>query len=76
MELHANGSVKILTIEENETEVKIPPFKCKITIPQQEIPLAAEKKEGEFEAVEYSSENEIVEGGETEKIPERLLRTA
>jgi hypothetical protein len=61
MVLHANGSVKILTIEENETEVKIPPFKCVYKIPQQEIPLSAEKKEGEFEAVEYSTEVETTE---------------
>jgi hypothetical protein len=69
LELHANGSVKILTVEENETEVKIPPYKCQIKIPQQEIPLAAEKKEGEFEAVEYSTEIEKVEGGKLKKYP-------
>jgi hypothetical protein len=69
MELHANGSVKILTIEENETEVKVPPFKCKIKIPRQEIPLAAEKKEGEFEAVEYSTEIEKVEPSKLKKYP-------
>jgi hypothetical protein len=69
MELHANGSVKILTIEANETEVKVPPFTCKVKIPQQEIPLAAEKKEGEFEAVEYSTEKEFVEENKLKKYP-------
>jgi hypothetical protein len=70
MELHANGSVKILKVAEDETEIKVPPFKCKITIPAQEIPIGAENKEGEFEAVEYSTEIETVEGaGKLKKYP-------
>jgi hypothetical protein len=69
MVLHANGSVKIVQIAEDETEVKVPPFKCKIKIPAQEVPLAAEKKEGEFEAVEYGTEIETVEGGKLKKYP-------
>jgi hypothetical protein len=69
LELHANGSVKIMKIGENETEVHVAGFKCKVTIPAQEIPLAAENKEGEFEAVEYSTEKETVEGGKLKKFP-------
>jgi hypothetical protein len=69
LELHANGSAKILKVAEDETEVKIPPFKCHVTIPAQEIPLSAEGKEGEFETVEYSTETETVEGGKLKKFP-------
>jgi hypothetical protein len=69
LELHANGSVKIMKIGENETEVHVSGFKCKVTIPAQEVPLGAENKEGEFEAVEYSSEKETVEGGKLKKFP-------
>jgi hypothetical protein len=69
LELHANGSAKILKVAADETEVKIPPFKCHVLIPAQEIPLAAEKREGEFETVEYSTETETVEGGKLKKFP-------
>jgi hypothetical protein len=69
LQLHANGSVKIMTIGLDETEVHVGGFKCKITIPAQEIPLSAESKEGEFEAVEYSTEKETVEGSKLKKFP-------
>jgi hypothetical protein len=71
LRFHANGSARVVTIEENEAEVKVRPANCKYHIPEQEIPLAAEKKpESEFEAAEYATEEEeITTKGGLKKFP-------
>jgi hypothetical protein len=62
LNFHANGSARVVTIEENEAEVKIRPAKCKYHIPEQEIPLGAEGKPNkEYEDAEYASEEETIE---------------
>jgi hypothetical protein len=62
LNFHANGSARVVTIEENEAEVKIKPAHCKYHIPEQEIPLGAENKpNNEFEDAEYSTETESIE---------------
>jgi hypothetical protein len=71
LDFHANGSARVVTIEENEAEVKIKPAKCKYHIPEQELPLGAEGKPNrEFEDAEYSSETEsITTNGGLKKFP-------
>jgi hypothetical protein len=75
LELHANGSVKIMKIGANESEAKVQGFTCLIKIPAQEIPLQAEKKEGEFEAVGYSTTKETVEGAKLKTFPRGFYET-
>jgi hypothetical protein len=69
IEYHANGFVEIGSEgEEIESqakliggsiELKIHAIKCVLTLPEQTLPKAAEKKpEGEFEAATYSNEEE------------------
>jgi hypothetical protein len=61
LKFHANGSARVVTIEENEAELKIRPNTCKYHIPEQEIPLGAEKNpEKEYEAAEYATEEEPI----------------
>jgi hypothetical protein len=61
LRFHANGSARAVTIEENEAELRIKPAKCKYHIPEQEIPLSAEKKpDNGFEAAEYATEEEVI----------------
>jgi hypothetical protein len=62
LNFHANGSARVVTIAENEAEVKIRPAKCKYHIPEQEIPLGAEGKPNkEYEDAEYATEEEAIE---------------
>jgi hypothetical protein len=62
LNFHANGSARVVTIEEDEAEVTIKPAHCKYHIPEQEIPLGAENKpNNEFEDAEYSTETETIE---------------
>jgi len=70
VEYHANGFVEIgsegeevevgnTTLKGGTIELKIKAIKCVITLPEQTLPKAAEKKPGgEFEAATYSNEEE------------------
>jgi hypothetical protein len=71
LEFHSNGSARVVTIQENEAEVKIKPAQCKYHIPEQEIPLGAENKPNkEYEDAEYSTETETIESkGGLKKFP-------
>jgi hypothetical protein len=69
IEYHANGFVEIgsegeeiegnATLKGGSVEMKISTIKCILTLPEQTLPHAAEKKpENEFEAATYSNEEE------------------
>jgi hypothetical protein len=86
MEFHANGSVavgnpnppggEVKILETAPVEVKVAGQKCKLFIPAQSLPLASEKNpEKEYEAAEYASETEAVEGAKLKKYPSGFKET-
>ncbi len=72
MEFHANGSValgnpnpggEVKILETAPVEMRVAGQKCKLFIPAQTDPVADEKNpEKEYEAAEYATETETVEG--------------
>jgi hypothetical protein len=68
--LHANGAARVVKVEENTPEIHVRGYTCHFIIPEQEVPISAEKNPNkEYDAAEYATEEEEVEGSKLKTYP-------